>query len=176
MPTLKLTDEQILRFKKLMTAAGNQEIGGILVGEIRGDGDLFLSDFSVQQMGGTIESFVRDPAQHQEFLKNFFERTNHNYSCFNYLGEWHTHPLFSAFPSGKDIVTMQELVDDPQQASSFAILLVLRLNWSDRIEATGTAFFKRINHQRVELVTSSSRLLVQPIFNSFYRYVSSFFR
>ena len=50
-----------------------------------------------------------------------------NYQKFNYLGEWHSHPLFSVQPSNKDHHTMRELISDPKVGANFVVLLIFRL-------------------------------------------------
>jgi hypothetical protein len=73
-------------------------------------------------------------------LDKFFEHTGADYSRFNYLGEWHSHPTFDAVPSPTDIRTMHSLVSDPAVGVNFLVLLVARLSIERQIEATAVAF------------------------------------
>jgi proteasome lid subunit RPN8/RPN11 len=66
--------------------------------------DIFrVVDISVQRSGGSQSCFIRNPTDHQAQLQDFFARTSEDYSRFNYLGEWHSHPSFTAAPSITDI-------------------------------------------------------------------------
>jgi hypothetical protein len=56
----------------------------------------------------------------------FFERTEHKYSRFNYIGEWHSHPSFEVSPSGTDLDSMRRLVRDPGFKGRFAVLMITR--------------------------------------------------
>jgi hypothetical protein len=58
----------------------------------------------------------------------FFDRTQHQYKRFNYIGEWHSHPSFEVKPSPQDVETMVKLVTDPAFKGSFAILMIMRLD------------------------------------------------
>jgi hypothetical protein len=46
-------------------------------------------------------------------LTSFFVRTNPDYRRFNYIGEWHSHPIFELEPSFKDDASMMEILLDP---------------------------------------------------------------
>jgi proteasome lid subunit RPN8/RPN11 len=114
------------------------EIGGVLVGENLG-GDAFrLIDISFQESGGTVVHFVRDPEHHKAFLADFFTRTGNDYRKFNYIGEWHSHPGFEPRPSGEDLVTMFELVEDPAVGVNFAILIIARLRYWNQLQISAT--------------------------------------
>jgi [CysO sulfur-carrier protein]-S-L-cysteine hydrolase len=117
-----------------------REIGGVLVGEHVATGVFRVVDMSVQNRGGTVANFVRDPQHHKAFLADFFCRTGHNYQKFNYIGEWHSHPAFKPLPSGPDFATMFDLVEDPDVGVNFAILIIVRLLFWSRLELSATLF------------------------------------
>ena len=100
-------------------------------------------DISVQRTGGSSASFVRDPASHDAQLKSFFARTGADFSRFNYLGEWHSHPAFEPVPSSVDIVTMQSLVENAAVGVNFLVLLVVKLADRKTIECSAAAFTAR---------------------------------
>jgi len=103
-------------------------------------GELFrVVDISVQRSGGTHSCFIRNPKDHQAYLQAFFARTGQDYTRFNYLGEWHSHPSFEAVPSGPDIETMQSIVSDPEVGANFLALLIAKRS-GKQIEATATIF------------------------------------
>ena len=140
MITLQLNPDHIAKLTKELQRAGHREIGGVLVAEHIG-ADLFrLVDFSVQRSGGTAACFVRRPEHHKRFVAAFFRRTKDDFERFNYLGEWHSHPSFSADPSGVDVAQMQAIVEGGPEAPLFAVLLVLRLRATGGLELSAQAF------------------------------------
>jgi proteasome lid subunit RPN8/RPN11 len=120
--------------------AGRREIGGVLVGEHIGADQFRIVDLSIQRAGGTHVCFIRRPEQHARFLKAFFARTGEAYERFNYLGEWHSHPSFTAEPSAVDLRQMQEIVSDLSGAPLFAVLMVVRLNEQASLQVNVQAF------------------------------------
>src|SRR5690606_1513044 len=104
---LLLTVPIALRLRRELRRAGRREIGGLLMGEHLYDDVFRIADITVQRSGGAKTCFVRQPHEHQAELNSFFERTGANYSRFNYLGEWHSHPSFDPLPSETDLQTMQ---------------------------------------------------------------------
>ena len=96
-------------------------------------------DFSLNAHSGSHISFKRDPKLHLRALDDFFCRTGHDFTRFNYLGEWHSHPSFSANPSGDDIETMTELVENGRDIT-FAVLMIVRLRFRFWLDCTFTVF------------------------------------
>jgi hypothetical protein len=76
---------------------------------------------------GSIASYVRGLVRSLARLERFFSRTKHNYTRFNYLGEWHSHPSFELFPSVIDDRTMFEIVNDPAVGAHFAVSIIVKL-------------------------------------------------
>ncbi|TAK20820.1 MAG: hypothetical protein EPO26_16455 [Chloroflexota bacterium] len=120
--------------------AGTQEIGGILMGECLSPGRFRVAEVTVQSRGGTLASFLRSLQHALRPLSRFFARTGHDYTRFNYLGEWHSHPLFEPVPSECDLRSMREIVDDPKVGATFVILLIVRLAEQGVLEETATVF------------------------------------
>lgn len=135
-----LPPDLIAKFEKALSRAGTREIGGVLMGEHVADEEFRVVDLSVQRSGGTESCFVRDPKKHRRFMQRFFRRTRADYARFNYLGEWHSHPLYLPVPSTTDLAQMQLIVEDGPDAPLFAVLLIIRLDGSERIELGATAF------------------------------------
>lgn len=97
-------------------------------------GDLTTTNFLLDFFFGSHTYFRRDPRAHQQALNEFFEKTGRDFSRFNYLGEWHSHPSFSVTQSIEDVRTMQSLVEHRTGTISFALLLIVRLRfwfWMD---------------------------------------------
>src|SRR5687767_7026356 len=122
-----LAPEIEAKLRKALRSAGRREIGGMLFAEQLAPGQFRVIDISLDRHSGSHTEFRRDPSTHEEALDAFFDRTNRDFSRFNYLGEWHSHPSFSVRPSSEDVATMTELVTDEQSAIAFAALLIVRL-------------------------------------------------
>lgn len=148
---LRLPRPALERLRAALVAAGDHEIGGVLVGEHLGENDFALVDLSIQQTPGTQVCFVRIPAEHADFIHAFHARTNCDYTRFNYLGEWHSHPRFPAVPSGQDERTMQAIVDDESEPAAFAVLLVVRLGRRRQLQVGATLFQTGIAPTPIEL-------------------------
>jgi len=134
-----LAPQIVKRLRRELLRAGSKEIGGLLMGEDLGNGDFRIVEISVQRSGGSEVCFIRNPKDHLPKLDSFFARTGNEYSRFNYLGEWHSHPSFTSTPSAPDVATMQSLVNDPTIDVNFLVLLIARLS-GKQIEATTTLF------------------------------------
>jgi [CysO sulfur-carrier protein]-S-L-cysteine hydrolase len=120
--------------------AGQQEIGGILMGKHVVEDIYQIQDITVQREAGTFASLVRLAEDIVVPLHHFFRKTLHDYKQFNYLGEWHSHPSFFPRPSMQDSETMWEMLQDAQTGANFAILLVVRLATSHQVEGTATVY------------------------------------
>ncbi|MEQ1947412.1 MAG: Mov34/MPN/PAD-1 family protein [Bryobacteraceae bacterium] len=132
----------IQRLERELRRAGRREIGGLLMGEHVRDELFRLVELSVQRGGGTNACFIRRPQDHKAQLEKFFAGTGNDFSRFNYMGEWHSHPSFEPLPSDTDIRTMQSMVEDPDAGVNFLVLMVCRMA-SGRgrvLELTATAF------------------------------------
>lgn len=135
-----LAPQVMKRLRRELWRAGSREIGGLLLAEHVADELFRVVEISVQRTGGTHVGFIRDPQRHRRQLESFFRRTGEDYTRFNYLGEWHSHPRFPAAPSSTDVESMQSIVEDPAVGVNFLILLVCRWGAARTIEATATAF------------------------------------
>jgi len=127
----------VKRLRRELRRARTREIGGLLMD--LGNGNFRVVEISVQRSGGTEACFIRNPKDHQPELDAFFARTGNDYSRFNYLGEWHSHPSFTATPSAPNLATMLLLVNDPTVGSNFLVLLIAKLS-ANQVEATATLF------------------------------------
>ena len=149
---LLIPQKVVKQLKRELKRAGSKEIGGLLLGEYVEEGYFRIVEITVQHSGGTNAEFLRQPGRHQTELDAFFARTGNDYSRFNYLGEWHSHPSFEAIPSARDICTMQSIVEDPSVGVNFLVLLIVKLSRWD-IEVSATAF--RPNHRAVSVQVSA---------------------
>jgi len=95
--------------------------------------------------GGAFASFLRTIKDIVSPLNNFFRKTGYKYKKYNYLGEWHSHPSFKPSPSTKDIKSMFEIVCDQSIGANFAVLLIVRLGNTEKLEATASVFLPHMN-------------------------------
>ena len=107
--------------------AGDRECGGVIMGEHVGWNHFVVRGLHVQR-SGTIASFIRGVVGPKQEIKAFCASNGNNFRRFNYLGEWHSHPLFTVQPSSQDHSTMRELATDGRVGANFVVLLIFRLN------------------------------------------------
>jgi integrative and conjugative element protein (TIGR02256 family) len=168
-----LAPQVIKRLKRELRRAGRQEIGGLLMGEHVRDELFRVLDISVQRFGGNEACFIRNPSDHHAQLQKFFSETGGDYTHFNYLGEWHSHPSFAAIPSVTDVQTMQSIIDDPAVGANFLVLLVVKLS-GKQTEATALAF--RASTQPVSVLIVAKQDSPTPPEGVLYRWFSRIFR
>lgn len=137
---LRLPVELERKLIEALTQAGAQEIGGILMGEHISENVFRVREITVQRHSGSFASFLRFAQDIIAPLRRYFQVTNHDYTRFNYLGEWHSHPSFVPTPSSTDRQTMHDLVNDEQVGANFAVLLVVKLGAERQLEGTATVF------------------------------------
>ena len=127
------------KMRRKLWKAGSREIGGVLMGEQIERGHFRIVDFSVDENSGGISHFERRPEHHREALEAFFSRTGDDFSRYNYLGEWHSHPRFAAQPSATDIGEMLTLVEDEPDID-FSVLLIVRTFWRFKLAYSAMLF------------------------------------
>lgn len=123
---LILTPEIAEEITIALRKSGDREIGGILMGEHTGPDAFKVTKITVQKRGG-ISSFMRIIEDAVGKLNTFFRQSNNDYSRFNYMGEWHSHPLFTPYPSSKDDSSMLEIVMDETVGANFVVLIIVKL-------------------------------------------------
>ena len=133
-----------------LSKARRREIGGILMAEQIGAGQFRIIDFSVDTVTGSAAHFVRSVGHHKAALDSFFEKTGSQFSRFNYLGEWHSHPNHLPIPSSTDIAAMEDLVAGERDIP-FAMLLIVRITWWRRLLLSATLFQQGAAPQPVEV-------------------------
>ena len=137
---LLLSPKVMKRLRRELKRAGSMEIGGLLLGEHVREDIFRVVEITAQHDGGSHVGFMRFPQQHNEQLQSFFCRTGQNYTRFNYLGEWHSHPCFEPTPSTMDLQTMQSMASDPAVGANFLVLIVARLANDHGLECSATVF------------------------------------
>jgi [CysO sulfur-carrier protein]-S-L-cysteine hydrolase len=135
----------------VLQAAGDNEIGGILMGEHVAENTFRIVEVSAQSQRGTRSYFLRQLREALFHLTSFFQRTHHNYKRFNYLGEWHSHPGYLLYPSPDDQETMWDIVHDHQVGANFAVLLIIRLT-NGTLDAVATIYLRDYRLTQAKLV------------------------
>ncbi|MBD2156728.1 Mov34/MPN/PAD-1 family protein [Leptolyngbya sp. FACHB-16] len=144
------------KLTKALKRAGSKEIGGILMGEHISAEVYRIVDLTIQPQIGTTTSFLRLPLSVLRPLQAFFKKTSNQFTRFNYLGEWHSHPSYSVEPSNTDCEAMWEIVSDPSVGANFAILLVVKLNGNDQLEGGVTIFLPNRQMLKADLIQTST--------------------
>ncbi len=134
MLTLILPPDIQAKLHAALRSAGKREIGGVLMAEHVGPNRFEVMDITVHKRG-TIASFVRRIEDALGRLQVFFSSTGKQYSKFNYIGEWHSHPMFAAEPSRTDDISMHQIADDPKVGANFVVLLIVKLDSSGALIA-----------------------------------------
>lgn len=129
------------RLQVALKAAGRKEIGGLLMGECLEPGRFRLADLTIQRSQGSLASFIRHLGEAISALANFFRRTGENYTQFNYLGEWHSHPSFSTNPSERDVLSMLEIAGDPEVGANFVALVIVRLDSCETLTGSASVYW-----------------------------------
>lgn len=147
---IRLPEPVACQIVDALKRAGVREVGGVMMGE-HVEGEVFhVVEVTVQQLG-TVATFVRMIWDAVTSLKRFFAKTGHQYTRFNYLGEWHSHPSFRLEPSDRDSATMAGIVEDPEVGANFAVLLIVRLQ-NDKLDGQAFVYMPAKEMQPVDLL------------------------
>lgn len=125
---VRIPHDQREKLVAALQRGGKRETGGQLFGEQLAPSDFRVTDLTIQARPGSIARFFVDLLQAARDAMHFFDRTEHRYTRYNYIGEWHSHPSFEVRPSGTDSSTMREIVRDPEFRGHFAVLMIVRLD------------------------------------------------
>ncbi len=123
---LILTAEIRAEILSALRSSGRREVGGILMAEHVARDTFVVRSITVHSRG-TFAAFVRRIEEALAPLRLFFRRANQDYTRFNYIGEWHSHPSFAPVPSLPDDLSMREIVQDTRVGANFVVLLIVKL-------------------------------------------------
>lgn len=151
MLTIHLPPDALTTIKTACERAGSRETGGMLFGE-HVEQDTFRIVEATVHAVGRFASFVRVVTDGFARLDAFFRRTRHDYTRFNYLGEWHSHPSFAVHPSNTDDASMQGIVDDTRTRALFVVLLIVKIEDGELVSGAW-AFFPNENRQTCRVVS-----------------------
>lgn len=118
-----------IELQQALRKAGSRECGGVMMGEHVGVNHFAVRKITVQKPG-SVATFVRNIGGIVHSINGFLRANGNDFKRFNYLGEWHSHPLFSVQPSGRDHATMRDLATDRRVGATFLVLLIVRLQGS----------------------------------------------
>jgi sulfur-carrier protein adenylyltransferase/sulfurtransferase len=136
---LRLPATQRAELVDALQEAGEREIGGILMGEHVDVNEFRVASLTIQRRSGTIARFVRIVEHAVTALTRFFRETGNDFTRFNYLGEWHSHPLFTPYPSSEDHVSMMKILWDEKVGANFVVLIVAKMVDGELV-TTGTLY------------------------------------
>jgi proteasome lid subunit RPN8/RPN11 len=125
---IRLPSDQLAILREALRRAGTKEIGGQIFGEQLAPSDFLATELTFQKRPGTFARFIVDLAQAARDALRFFDHTRHQYTRYNYIGEWHSHPSFEVRPSAVDLTSMRDLVSDVDFKGRFAVLMITRLD------------------------------------------------
>ncbi|HQS58367.1 MAG: hypothetical protein B7Y56_09660 [Gallionellales bacterium 35-53-114] len=151
MLNLILPPEVVNTLLVALRKADKCEVGGILMAEHIGPNEFKVSEITVHRLGG-IASFIRRIEDAIGKLRFFFNRTDHDYRRFNYLGEWHSHPLFEPFPSTTDDMSMLQIVQDESVGANFAVLLIVKLNPNGQLVGSAHTYLPKGGRARSTII------------------------
>ena len=172
---LQIAKPAIEAWRNALRRAGPNEVGGILFGEHIGEAEFRVVEVTYQRRQGDESAFRRKGRLARRELKRMSTEHEHNYERFNYLGEWHSHPNASVFPSVRDTLTIREILDHPDTAANFLVLLIVRLTQTGALEMSAHTFLasgqileceieiqdaaseQDLHHETVELGNSTCR-------------------
>ncbi|HEU4407690.1 MAG TPA: Mov34/MPN/PAD-1 family protein [Polyangiaceae bacterium] len=150
MLTIRIAPEAALRILRACERAGIRETGGMLLAE-HAENEVFRVLDVTTAEPGRFASFIRALTDGFKKLDRFFQRTGRDYTRFNYLGEWHSHPSFALRPSAPDDTSMFEIVNDPETRARFAVLVIVRVDGGE-LRGGAWAYFPPESREDCELV------------------------
>lgn len=138
---IEIEDQALSKIQDALQNFGDLEIGGILIGYKKGYNHFAISEATIADdiKRFNIASFIREPFKSVKILLNAFKKKQHNY-----IGEWHSHPKFSLYPSQADINTMRGILNDSNYNVTFALLIITKLK-NGVPELAAFLFHKKIN-------------------------------
>lgn len=104
--------------------------------------DTFISDYK----GTSTFTKLLINRRYKRFEKEFYKKHKYDYKNYNYIGDWHSHPLFECVPSNYDICEAKNELDNSN--GNFLIQIIVKL---DRNELKGKCFLYNSNFVAKEI-------------------------
>ena len=74
--------------------------------------------------------------RYKRFEKAYYKKNNYDFEKHNYIGDWHSHPLFDCIPSNYDINELEEELE--KSNANFLVQLIVKISFQKLI---GRCFF-----------------------------------
>lgn len=124
-----LSDElfETLVFYSQKTSNNYREYGGIILGRVTENGEVYLDIASEPSMFDISRalSFIRKKSPAQRIINRIWRQSN---GKINYLGEWHTHPFGSNTPSLGDIDMITGTYKNSSRNFGFIVMIIMDTN------------------------------------------------
>lgn len=110
-----------------MNKAGIKETKGALFARFISRNCYEIEDVFISKVKGTnVFSNLIVNYSYRKFEKQYFKNHNYDYRNHNYIGDWHSHPLFECNPSNYDV---DEAFDELNNSNAnFLIQLIVKIN------------------------------------------------
>ena len=103
---------------------GNKERCGILVGKRLNEED-FSVDYVIQDINPIIQGKYKVVRSTKSVYPSLQKIINEDYNV-DYIGEWHTHPFGPSQPSLCDLLTMENMINNPVYGNiDWAIMILI---------------------------------------------------
>lgn len=148
--------------KKITTKIYNQvvkhspnETKGALFAEKLDNTTFKIDDVYFESKVGNI-AFVEliNNNKYKKYQKNYHKQNNYDYTNHNYIGDWHSHPMFELFPSNFD---QQEVIRDLEKSNAkFLIQIIVKVINNKLI---GNAFYydRYLTAKKIELFIENEK-------------------
>jgi proteasome lid subunit RPN8/RPN11 len=102
------------------------ETKGALFAEDLGNDTFKIDGVYLEPKPGTttfVKLYINQ--EYVSFQKNYHKFRKNNFSKYNYIGDWHSHPLFECLPSSYDVSEVEE--DIKKSNAIFLVQLILKV-------------------------------------------------
>ena len=145
-----------LKLKKQISKYSPLETKGALFAEDLGNDTFRIDEVYLEPKPGTttfVKLFINQ--EYVSFQKNYHKLRKNNFSKFNFIGDWHSHPLFECFPSSYDIREVEE--DIKKSNAIFLVQLILKVIKGKLI---GNAFYytRGLSAKKITLTIQENHL------------------
>lgn len=114
------------RIYKQVDKNGVNETKGALFAEQTGNEEFLIEDvYMSKTKGNTVFSNLINNCAYKRFEKKYFKKHSFDYEKHNYIGDWHSHPLYECVPSNFD---KKELMEELSKSNAiFLIQVILKI-------------------------------------------------
>jgi proteasome lid subunit RPN8/RPN11 len=159
MVTLVLPSDITNQIERALVRSGRYEVGGVLMAEHVGPNEFVVREITVHRRGA-FALFWRKMEEAMTALQRFFARTEQDYTRFNYIGEWHSHPSFDPLPSSRDHESMYEIVSDAIVGANFVVLVIVKLQEGGFLTGSAHSYLPDGTVERSRLVVQRDHVTV----------------